>query len=66
MYEYRSERQATLEGLRPVNIEYNIEFYLGIRIPNTDKYDGDRLCLVSEAGQKYLTKCSGNTPHDAN
>lgn len=40
----RKRKTATdVPGLKPINIDSNMEFYLGVRNPQTKKYEGHKL-----------------------
>ena len=68
--EYNSNRTSPrkvatrVQGLVPINIDPSFEFYLGIRNPQTKKYDGERLFYDKETTE--LEPCSATQAHDNN
>ena len=68
--EYNSNRTSPrkvatrVPGLAPVNVDSSFEFYLGVRNPQTKRYDGDR--LFYEKTTTELEPCSGSQPHAKN
>ena len=46
-----------LPGLVPINIDKNLEFYLGVRNFQNKRYDGDRLSYDAETTE--LLPCDG-------
>lgn len=68
--EYNSNRTSPrkvatqVQGLVPINIDPSFEFYLGIRNPQTKKYDGERLFYDKETTE--LEPCSATKAHNNN
>ena len=50
-----------IPGLIPINIDKSFEFYLGVRNPQTKRYDGDR--LFYDRTTTELEPCLGQEPH---
>lgn len=56
--------RTSIHGLRPINIDPRLEFYLGIRNPKTNRYNGDRLFYDRESGEFSI--CGPEEEHHAN
>ena len=50
--------------MTPINIDSNVEFYLGIRNPDNKKYEGDRLFFDKSTTE--LAPCPPDTAHNTN
>lgn len=60
-----AKKTATrVPGLAPINIETNVEFYLGVRNTQNKRYDGDR--LFYDKSTTDLAPCPGETAHKVN
>ena len=54
---YGMKKKATrVQGLVPINIEMNVEFYLGVRNQTNRRYEGDRLYYDKSSGE--LAPCT--------